>query len=371
MHQVTFCFPRCAEVTKSMSTNDSGMASPQVPQGPPPPPPYGTPPVAAPPPGLAYAVNPAGPPPGGKGLVITALVVSLVALLLSWVPIINNFAALLAVGGLVLGIVGLVGAARKGRPGKGMAIASVIISLVSLVLVIVTQNAYGRAIDEFVDDLDGTATEQLGGTTTQEATVDEEDEVADAPAAPAVGDVSVVEVAFGQNTYDPTIWWYVVIIDNPNPEHVYPLAGFDVEAVGADGTILDTGSSYVNLLPGRVALTGSFFDVGSNVLDHLDVRGPEVADALHESELGAFAVADVAAASDEWSTKVGGNLSGSFVEEQASVQVDVIARNAQGQIVGSELTFVDRLPVGGQARFEVTFLAPLPADTTYEVYPSM
>ncbi|QWC15818.1 hypothetical protein KKR89_16390 [Cellulomonas dongxiuzhuiae] len=301
---------------------------------------------------------------------IAAFVVAIVALMLSWVPIINNGAAFLALVALVLGIVGLVNAARKGRPGKGMAVAAVVISVVSLVVVVTTQIAYGRVLDEFVEELDSASTSQLEGAASADATADaaaDEDE----SAASAVRELAVVESAFGQNTYDPTTWWYVVIVENPNAEHVFPLAGLDVEAIGADGTILDSGSTYVDVLPGRVALTGSFMSVGTGVIDHLDLRGPDVTDALHKPGAGSFTVTDVAAATDEWSTTVGGNLSGSFVDEQSLVKVVVVARNAQGQIIDADFSFVDRLPPGVQARFEVNFMTALPADTTYEVYPAL
>ncbi len=371
-----------------MSTNDPGMVPPPPPSIPdpadPPAPPFAPPvvhsapgvlPQDAPTPASPYgapAMPPASPgygtPPsgGGKGLVVTALVLSLVALLLSWVPIINNVAAVLAVGALVMGVVGIVGATRKGRPGKGMAIASVVVSVVSLVVVVLTQVAYGLVIDELVDGIESSTTEQLEGAPQEPAASDEPvSEHAASAAEPAV-----VDLAFGQGSAGSDTWWYVVIVENPNPGHVFPFAEFAIEAVGADGTILDSDSSYVDLLPGRVALAGMFFQVGGNTVDHLEVRGPEATDAVEESDLGAFTVSDVAATSDDWHTTVGGNLSSSFAQEQTNVEVTVVARDAQGRIIGSDFTYVDRLPVGGQARFEASFFDVLPEGTTYEVYPN-
>jgi hypothetical protein len=300
---------------------------------------------------------------------VTALVLAIVALVLSWVPIINNVAALLAVVGLVFGVVALVGALRRGRPGKGMAITAIALAVVSLVIVIITQIAYGKVIDEVVDDLNSGA-EQLDEQSADTVDVDE-DAADDAPDAGAAQDITSVDLAFGQQAYDPTTWWYVAVLDNPNTEFVFPFAEVTVEAVGADGTILDSSSDYLNILPGRAAVTGVFLEVGTNTIDHLEIRGPVASDAVRETELGTFTVAGVAGTSDDWSTTVGGTLSSGFEAEQTSVRVTVVASAPDGQILGAEFTYIDRLPAGGQARFETTFLDPLPADTTYTAYPGL
>ncbi|WP_309135716.1 DUF4190 domain-containing protein [Cellulomonas sp.] len=379
-----------------MSTNDPGMVPPPpaspAPRGDdpqPPAPPYGAPAApgyAAPQEGAPqygapqYAAPGQVPgypgtepaPRGGKGFAITALVLSLVALALSWVPIVNNVAAVLAVVALVFGVIALVGAVRKGRPGKGMAIASLVVSVVAFVLVLVTQAAYSRAIDEFVEGVEDGMTEPLDGTGSEATTAPEESAAAEPAAeeAAAAQDVVLVDVAFGQRAHDPTTWWYVAIVENPNPTHVFPFADFTVEAVGADGTILDSSPDYRTMLPGRTALSGVFLEVGGNAVDHVDVRGPVGADAVAAEEVGAFAVAELAATSDEWSTTVGGTLSSDFADEQSNVGVTVVATAPDGRILGAEWTLVDRLPVGGQARFETRFPEPLPADTTYTAYPS-
>src|SRR3954447_22846549 len=101
---------------------------PQRPHGTPPPPPRRAPPQygqgpqpSFPPPGQP----PYGPPPGGypqyggqqqpeprkgAGLATSALVLGIIALVLCWVPIVNNFAAILAVVGLALSIPALISA---------------------------------------------------------------------------------------------------------------------------------------------------------------------------------------------------------------------------------------------------------------------
>ena len=98
---------------------------------------------------------------------ITALVLSIVALALSLIPIINNFAFLLAIAGLVFGIVGIVGIKGGQRSGMGMAIASVVIAAVAALAVIGSQAFYGAALDSASKSLDrmtGDATEEVLGT---------------------------------------------------------------------------------------------------------------------------------------------------------------------------------------------------------------
>src|SRR5687767_2920724 len=148
-------------------TRGPGIAPPYG-QGPPhaygPPPgrpPYGPPP-GQPPYGPPPGQPPYGPPPGGhpqfggpqpgtggsSGLAISALVLAIIAVLLCWVPIVNNVAAIIALVGLALGIPALVSARRGRRSGMGLAVASVILSAVAFVGVLVTQAFYSSVVDD-------------------------------------------------------------------------------------------------------------------------------------------------------------------------------------------------------------------------------
>ena len=116
-------------------------------------PPYGPPPG-----GQAQYPGPQQPGPRkGSGLAISALVLGIIALFLCWVPIINNFAAILAVVGLALGIPALISARRGKRSGSGLAVAGVILSVLALVGVFATQAFYGSVIDEVTKDFDDSA----------------------------------------------------------------------------------------------------------------------------------------------------------------------------------------------------------------------
>ncbi|MGY1651874.1 DUF4190 domain-containing protein [Geodermatophilus sp. SYSU D01119] len=90
----------------------------------------------------------------GAGLAVASMVLGIIALLLSWVPIINNVAAVVAVVGLALGIPALLRARRGTHRGKGLAITGLVTSVIAIAVVIATQAFYASVIDEVADSLD-------------------------------------------------------------------------------------------------------------------------------------------------------------------------------------------------------------------------
>lgn len=83
-----------------------------------------------------------------SALAITAFVFAVIAALLSWVPIVNNVAFLIAVIGLVFAAFAMHATRKAGpRRGKALAVAALVVSLVAGGLVLGTQAMYGKAID--------------------------------------------------------------------------------------------------------------------------------------------------------------------------------------------------------------------------------
>lgn len=103
-----------------------------------------------------------------SGLVIAGFVIAILAILGSAIPIFNNVSFFFAIISLIFGIIGLV-AIRKGkRAGQGLAIATIILSVVTFGIVLATQTFYGKvaddvskSVDESVNDFNGTNTEKL------------------------------------------------------------------------------------------------------------------------------------------------------------------------------------------------------------------
>ena len=105
-------------------------------------------------------------PKGRSAMGVAGFVIGIVALCTSFLPIINNFSAILAVLGLVFSIIGVVVCARGSRSGKGLAIAGVVICIVSFAVVLGTQSMYSKAVDEAFSGPSVTATTQAGDPAT-------------------------------------------------------------------------------------------------------------------------------------------------------------------------------------------------------------
>ncbi|WP_127011575.1 MULTISPECIES: CD20-like domain-containing protein [Microbacterium] len=297
-----------------------------------------------------------------KTLAIIALVLAGIGLVMAFIPFVTWFAGLPLLAAFIMGIVAL---ASKKQGGKGFAIASIAVSvvgwIVSIVLTIASFGILGQnAIDSALrEDVTG------GSSDTGDSTADEPTD--------SRQDLAVVETAFGQSTYDASTWWYVVILENPNEDYIFSLASIDVEALDANGTILDSSGDYLTVLAGRTAIVGHFLSVGDGQVVKLDVRGPEAAEATKapSSETGNFEIAGLTPTTDDYSTTVRGTVTSSFADDQELVRVVVVARNSAGAIIAAESGWVDRLPAGGTAQFEVLFYDPLPADTVYEAYAAL
>ena len=88
-----------------------------------------------------------------SGLAIAGLVLGIIAILGSFIPIINNISFFIAIVGGVLATVALVGATKGKHGGKGMAIAGVVLAVVSIALVLITQSAFKSALDKTSENL--------------------------------------------------------------------------------------------------------------------------------------------------------------------------------------------------------------------------
>lgn len=145
-----------------------------------------------------YAPPPFAPPKKGAGLAIASLVLGIIALLLSWVPIINNLAAVLAVVGLGLGIPALLRARKGTHEGRGMAIAGLVTSVVAIAVVIATQAFYSEVIDEVGRELDRSTSSSAADTPGDE-------EVSSEESAEPAGDVVPLGTPAQVGDYEVTV----------------------------------------------------------------------------------------------------------------------------------------------------------------------
>ena len=110
-------------------------------------------------------------PKRNSAITIVGLVLAIIALTTSWVPIINNLAFALGAAALIMGVIGIV-SAKKGKTANGkMAIAVVVIAVISCALVLQTQSHYAKVLDDAsnkfnksIDNSTGKNTEELQKT---------------------------------------------------------------------------------------------------------------------------------------------------------------------------------------------------------------
>lgn len=88
-----------------------------------------------------------------KVLGILAIIFGAIALLGSWMPIINNFSFILAILALIFGLIGF--AVNRKRP-KTLAIIGTVLAVVSMVIVITTQLMYARALNNAAKSVEET-----------------------------------------------------------------------------------------------------------------------------------------------------------------------------------------------------------------------
>lgn len=93
---------------------------------------------------------------------IVGLVLAIIAAATSFMPIVNNFSFFLALISAILSLVAVISCARGKKSGKGVAIAGLVVSIISIVVVLATQSMYSAAIDDAVNgpDVSGVSAQQ-------------------------------------------------------------------------------------------------------------------------------------------------------------------------------------------------------------------
>lgn len=102
-----------------------------------------------------------------KVLGILAIVFGGIALVGSWVPILNNVSFFIAIVALILGVIALI-VNRKNK--KVLAIVGTCLSIASIIIVLATQSMYSSALDnasKAIDETSSSTTEQASSSSSQ------------------------------------------------------------------------------------------------------------------------------------------------------------------------------------------------------------
>ena len=307
-----------------------------------PPTPYGY----APPPPPAYM--PGGPRPTA-GLSIASLVVGLIAFITFWIP---------GAGGPPPVIIATIPhpLPRRRRSSAANAISGIVTGALGAILSagIPPLIIYGTDTSSH-DDFD------------EAFTAAPRDDVTTLGPTPVEGSSSVAEQAFGPTTYDDTVTWFVVILDNPGPGS-YSNAEVTINALDASGAVIDTSWSYGTIAPGRSAVGSAFYDLGGAEVASLQVVAPSVDAMSSDSSNGALVVSGLTAVSDSSFTTVTGTATSNSTEPTYGAAITIVARDASGGIIASAFASVDAMEPGDAAPFEALFYEVMPAGTTYEGY---
>lgn len=163
----------------------------------------------------------------GSGLAMAGFVISIIALVLSPIPIINNLAFILAVLSLIFGIV-----ARKSPKAK----ATIIMSVVAMVVVIAVQFIFVKAVDEVGKEINK-ATEELNESL-ELSSGERSAQLLANDVSVDLGEFSVQEGEFTNDTSLP------VKVTNRNAERKsYSIL---IEAVDASGARIAEDTVYAN-----------------------------------------------------------------------------------------------------------------------------
>ncbi len=173
---------------------------------------------------------PTAPTPKKSGFATAGLVLGIIALVTAFIPIVNNASFFM---GILAAIFGLIPLFKKASAGK--AVAALILGVLAIVMTLVMQSVYTKAINDAVDE----ATKDLGYMMG-----DKTDEILDEYLDVSMGSFQVIEGEYLTETQ------LTVTVKNKGAER----KSFDlqIEAVTKDGTRIDTDSIYISDLgPGQ------------------------------------------------------------------------------------------------------------------------
>lgn len=182
-----------------------------------------------------------------SGLAIAGLVLGIIALLTSLMPIINNMSFFVALVGAVLAIVGLVACMRGKRAGKGLAVAAIVVNVISVAAVIASQGMYSAAIDDAMNGpqaVQESQSEDAAGDEVDESKVDESvgEKRLSVGASVELSNgmtVSVDEVVPGLANYDGTTVTGVRVTYVNNSDEALSFNSYDWKGESASGVQSD------------------------------------------------------------------------------------------------------------------------------------
>lgn len=189
-----------------------------------------------------------------NGLVIPGLVLSIIAICISFIPIINNIAFILGLVAIVFGVISLI---KKRSISK--AIVTIVLGILSVVITLALQSSWSNALDEVSNDLD-----TMLGENTEEVLKNVDVNF---------GKFQVITDDFGLNETKLT----VKITNKLNESKSFD---FEIEAIDNNGNRIDTDVIYVSNLGANQSQSFEIFQfVDDNKLDSMKSASFKVIEA--------------------------------------------------------------------------------------------
>lgn len=159
-----------------------------------------------------------------SGLATAGMVLGIIGVCTSFIPLVNNAAFVLGALSVIFGIITLI---KKESLGK--TIAALICGVLAIVIMLVSQASLAKAIDDIADDIDN----ELGAMTGEQT-----DSILENNLDVTIGKFVVTEGDFLDESE------LKVTVNNKGSE----TASFtvEIEAVGSDGSRIDTDTIYIN-----------------------------------------------------------------------------------------------------------------------------
>jgi len=190
-------------------------------------------------------------------------------------------------------------------------------------------------------------------------------------------DVAVTETGFSANSAGAT--HYGLIIENPNERYSLGAFQVNVTARNADGQILGTDTAHPKyLFPlQRTAVCGFIDTPEAPATVEATITADESSWSIGDDVQGgdidsSFQVTNLADIDKGYgSASVTGEVLNNTDSEVKRMIVNVVVRDAEGNIVCGDFTYANgTVPAGGSAVFEATF-SEMPEHASVEAYPMM
>ena len=177
-----------------------------------------------------------------SGLATASMVLGIIAIIGSWIPVLNVFSIVIAIVGLGLGVPALIVLITKKRGSTGKTIAGLVLCILTLMIAVNMNNLVSDAVNDEIDDINNNFDEMTGENTEQILAND-------------------LDITFGNYTTDGNEYFEtgkleVTIKNKTNETYNYSI---NIEALDKDGVRIATDTIYVDgIAPNQTAKFDTF-----------------------------------------------------------------------------------------------------------------